>query len=67
MVEGQQFAFSTAEAWRSEQPPAPGLPVEVEFGSGGEIVTIQPITEIQFAKVEGRASRIFNRLLAPRR
>lgn len=64
IVEGQQFPFSMPGAWRSEQPPAPGMPVEVEFGSAGEILAILPVSEVQIAKVEGRASRIFGRLLA---
>jgi len=67
MLEGQQFPFSVSGVWRSEQPPAPGMSVEVEFGSAGEILAIRPISEIQVAKVDGKASRIFGRLLAPRR
>jgi hypothetical protein len=68
MLEGQQFPFSVSEAWRSEQAPAPGMSVEVEFGSAREILVIRPLSEIEVAKkVEGRASRIFGRLLAPKR
>jgi hypothetical protein len=63
MVEGQQFAFSTPSAWRSEQPPAPGMTVEVEFGSAGEILAIRPTAEAEIARIEGRASQIFGRLL----
>jgi len=67
ILEGQQFRFSVPGTWRSKQAPAPGMSVEVEFGSAGEILSIQPISEIQIAKVEGRALRIFGRLLACKR
>jgi hypothetical protein len=67
IVEGQQFPFSVPGAWRSEQAPAPGMPVEVEFGSGGEIVAIRPMSEIRVDKGEGRASRIFGKLFASMR
>ena len=67
MLEGQQFPFSVPGTWRSDRPPAPGMSVEVEFGSAGEILAIQPISKIQTAKVQGRASRIFGTLLASRR
>jgi hypothetical protein len=43
------------------------MSVEVEFGPAGEILAIQPISEIKIAKVESRASRILGRLLASRR
>jgi hypothetical protein len=43
------------------------MPVEVEFGSAGEILTIRPISEIQTAKVKDRASWIFGRRLASKR
>jgi len=67
ILEGQQFSFSVPGTWRSKQPPAPGMSVEVEFGSAGEILAIQPISEIQIARIEGRGARIFGRLLAYRR
>jgi hypothetical protein len=63
-VEGQQFPFSVPDMWSSEQLPAPGMSVEVEFGSAGEILAIRPIAESENAKVEGRTSRILGRLLA---
>jgi hypothetical protein len=64
MVEGQQCPFSVPGAWRSQQPPARGMPVEVEFGSAGEILAIRPVSEAQIAKAEGTASRIIGRLFA---
>lgn len=64
IVEGQQFLFSMPGAWRSELPPGPGMSVEMEFGSAGEILAIRPVSEPQIIRVEGRASRIFGRLLA---
>ena len=51
IVEGQQYPFSLQGAWRSELPPIPGMSVEVEFGSGGEILAIRPIPASQIAKV----------------
>lgn len=45
IVEGQQYPFSLGGAWRSNLPPAAGMPVEVEFGSGGEILAIRCIPE----------------------
>jgi len=67
MLEGQQFPFSLSAAWRSEQLPTRGMPVEVEFDSAGKILAIRPISEIQVAKVDCRAYRIFGRLLTLRR
>jgi len=64
MVEGQQIPFSVPDAWRSEQLPVPGMAVEVELGSAGEVLAIRPLTDIQNAKLEGRASGILGRLLA---
>ena len=64
ILEGQQFSFSLSAAWRSEQLPAPGMPVEVEFDSGGEILSIRPAAEIRVTEVNGRAARIFGKLLA---
>lgn len=62
-VEGQQFPFSLPDTWRSKQPPSPGMSVEVEFGSAGEILAMRPLAEAQEAK-EGRTSGILGRLLA---
>ena len=67
IVEGQQFPFSVPGAWRSEQSPAPGMSVEVEFGSAGEILAIRPVSDVGIDKAEGRASRIFGRLFASMR
>jgi len=67
MLEGQQFPFLLTAAWRSEQLPSSGMSVEVEFDSAGEILAIRPVSEIQLAKVDRKASRIFGRLLARRR
>jgi hypothetical protein len=63
-VEGQQFPFAVPDLWSSEQLPAPGMSVEVEFGSAGEMLAIRPITKNQNGKVEGRTSRTLGRLLA---
>lgn len=67
MVEGQQFPFSVPGVWRSGQPPAPGMTVEVEFGSGGEMVAIRSRSEIEIVKAERRATQILGRLLHSRR
>ena len=67
ILEGQQFPFSLTAAWRSALLPAPGMSVEVEFDSAGEIMAIRPTSESQVVKIDGRAARIFARLLAARR
>jgi len=56
IVEGQQYPFSLEGAWRSDVPPAPGMAVEVEFGSGGEILAIRSIPESQAAKEQAEAA-----------
>jgi len=63
IVEGQQVPFSVPGAWMSDQPPVPGMSVELELGAAGEIVTIRPLSEVQTTKAEGKASRVFARLL----
>jgi hypothetical protein len=64
MVQGQQIPFSLPGAWRSEQPPIPGLSVEVELGAAGEILGIRPTSEISIASAESKRSKIFGKLLA---
>jgi hypothetical protein len=67
IIEGQQFPFSVPGAWKSAQPPVPGMSVEVEFSSAEKMLAIRPISEVQIAKVEDRALRVFGRLLPSRR
>ena len=62
IVEGQQFPLPTPGPWRSELAPVRGMSVEVEFGFGGDILTIRPVPEDKLGKVESRASRIFSKL-----
>ena len=45
MVEGRQYPFSLEPLWKSDGPPKPGLPVEIEFGQSGQIVAITPIPD----------------------
>src|SRR5262249_55077595 len=42
--------FGLDGIWRGDVPPAPGMPVTVEFAAGGVIAGITPIAESQIAK-----------------
>ena len=50
MVEGRQYPFSLQPLWKSEQPPKPGLPVDIDFGKGGQIISITTVAESQLSK-----------------
>ncbi len=49
MIEGRQYPF-LLNVWRSEGPPKPGLPVDVDFGERGQILAITMVPESQLAK-----------------
>ena len=57
IIEGRQYPFLLEPVWRSEGPPKPGLPVEVDFGPSGQIVAITAVPESQLAKERGEAAR----------
>jgi len=55
MIEGQQYPFSLEGLWKSEVPPRPGLPVDVDFDSTGKIRGITAVPESQLAKEQAEA------------
>ncbi len=55
MVEGQQYPFLLESVWKSDGPPKPGLPVDIEFGQSGQILAITVVPESQLAKEEAEA------------
>jgi hypothetical protein len=56
MVEGQQYPFALEGIWRSEVPPKPGLPVDVDFDAGGRITAISAVSESQVAKEQAEVA-----------
>jgi hypothetical protein len=56
MVEGQQYPFSLEGIWSSDTPPKPGLPIAVEFDTGGAIARITVIPESQLAREQAEAA-----------
>ena len=57
MVEGRQYQFLLEPVWRSEGPPKPGLPVEVDFGQSGQILSITVVPESQLAQEQAEVAR----------
>lgn len=49
IVEGRQYPFLIEGVWRSEVPPKPGLPVEVEFDSLDKVIGLTAVPESQIA------------------
>jgi len=47
MVEGRQYPFSLDPLWKSQTSPKPGLPVDVSFGPGGQIIAITAVPEFE--------------------
>ncbi len=45
MVDGQQYRFALERIWKSEVLPRPGLAVEVDFDSRGEVSAISAVPE----------------------
>ena len=68
MVEGRQYQFLLESVWKSDGPPKPGLPVEVDFGQSGQILAITVVPESQLVKEQEEAMasqkkwRLFDRL-----
>lgn len=56
IVDGQQYPFVLEGIWKSEAPPKPGLAVDVEFDSNGQIVGIGAVPESQIAKEQAEAA-----------
>lgn len=49
-VEGQQYPFTLEGLWKSATAPKPNMAVEVEFGEGNTILSIQSIEESQVSR-----------------
>jgi hypothetical protein len=50
MVEGRQYQFWLNEAWNSDVPPKPGLPVDVKFNGRGQIQGISAVSKAQLER-----------------
>jgi hypothetical protein len=55
-VEGQQYPFNLEGLWKSDTAPKPNMVVEVEFGGGNSILSIQPVAESQLAKEQAEVA-----------
>ncbi len=58
MVEGQQYSYSLEGVWKSDIPPKPGLAVDVDFDSAGQIIAINAVPESQLAKEQAEAAML---------
>jgi hypothetical protein len=56
MVEGRQYPFSLEPVWKSDGPPKPGLPVDIDFGQSGQILAITVVPESELAKEKAAAA-----------
>jgi len=73
IVEGKQYQFSLEGVWRSEVPPKPGLAVDVEIDTAGNVAAVTAVPESQLAKEQaeavlrtagGQGKKIFDRMVA---
>jgi hypothetical protein len=55
VVDGQQYPFSLEGTWKSDVPPAVGMPVDVEFDAAGQISSVRFVNESQIAKDHAEA------------
>jgi uncharacterized membrane protein (GlpM family) len=55
-VEGQQYPFNLEGLWKSDTAPKPNMVVDVEFGEGNSIRSVQPIAESQLAKEQAEVA-----------
>jgi hypothetical protein len=56
MVEGQQYPFTLEGVWRSETPPRPGMVVDVDMESSGQVTAVHAVPESQLAKEQAEAA-----------
>lgn len=56
MIEGRQYWFCLEDVWKSEVPPVPGLPVQVEFDRAGQILAITALSESQLTQEQAQRS-----------
>lgn len=57
MVEGRQYQFWLNETWKSDVPPKPGLPVDVNFNARGQIQLISAVSAAQLDPEKGPAQQ----------
>jgi hypothetical protein len=57
MIEGQQFRFSVASAWKSETPPKQGLVVEVELDRDLQVIAVKTVPEAQLANEQNEKAQ----------
>ena len=55
MIEGRQYPFLMT-VWKSEGPPKPGLPVDVDFAQNEQIHAITVVAESQLVKERTEAA-----------
>ncbi len=55
MIEGRQCPFLLT-VWKSEGPPKPGLPVDIDFSQSQEILTVTVVPESQLLKERTEAA-----------
>ena len=56
MVEGQQYQFVLEGVWQSEEPPKPGVVVDVELDNNGRVHTVTVVPEAQLAREQAEAA-----------
>jgi hypothetical protein len=56
MVEGQQYPFTLEGVWRSETAPRPGMVVDVDMESSGQVTAVHAVPESQLAKEQAEAA-----------
>ncbi|MEG9437768.1 hypothetical protein JAO29_16585 [Edaphobacter sp. HDX4] len=49
-VDGEQYAFTLEGIWKSQDPPTPGMSVDVELSSNGEVIAVSSVPESQIAR-----------------
>ena len=56
MVEGQQYQFVLEGIWQSDEPPKPGVVVDVEFDNNSRVQTVRVVPESQLAREQAEAA-----------
>ncbi len=55
-VSARQYTFVLEGMWQSEEPPQPGMTVDVDFDADGAPIAIRAISDNQLAKEQAAAS-----------
>jgi len=56
IVQGQQYPFALEGIWRSDALPRPGVVVDVDFDSDGQIATMTAVPESQLAREQAEVA-----------